>query len=151
MVKINTCFIISSILLSITNVAFFSYGFHTVSTLSHSIKSDCGDYLKYNVGVLSLFALSLVVTFSYVCCSNLISNIIYILNAIALTTLAIDRYIRKETICDYNCEMKCGELVTLGNNIEIFFIVNLSIIALSALTILCILGGKALSCCGYYD
>jgi hypothetical protein len=151
MLKINSCFIISSILLSITNVAFFSYGFHTINTLTHSIKSDCGDYLKYNVGVLSLFALSLVVTFSYICCSNLVSNIIYVLNAIALTSLAIDRYVRKETICDYNCEMKCGDLVTLGNNIEIFFIVDLSIIALSALTILCVLGSRVLGCCGYYD
>ena len=85
---------ISTILLSLVNLGFFIYGFHEVSVLSNSIKSDCREYFKYNIGVLSSFALSIFVFISYICCSNFISNILYTLNAIALCSLAIHRYVK---------------------------------------------------------
>ena len=83
----------------------------------YSINLFIREYFKYNVGVICLFAFSLVVSFSYLCCGTLTSTILYVLNATGLTSMAIHRYIRKENLCDYECEMKCGDLVNLGNNI----------------------------------
>ena len=140
MVSINSTFITSSVLLSITNVVFFIYGFHMIHNVSSSLKQDCREVLTYNVSIMSLFAFSVVVTVSYICCSNCISTLLYILNATALTSMAIDRYVRKKTICDYECQMSCDELVTVNDKIETFFIVNLSIIVGTVLTVLFIMG-----------
>ena len=136
MVSINSSFITSSVLLSITNVVFFIYGFHMIHNVSSSLKQDCREVLTYNISIMSLFAFSVVVTFSYICCSNCISTLLYILNATALTSMAIDRYVRKKTICDYECQMNCDELVTVNDKIETFFIVDLSIIAITVLVVL---------------
>ena len=144
MVSIKDCFISSSVFLSIANLVFFIYGFDKIHSVSSSLKSDCREILSYNVGIMSLFAFSLAVTFSYICCSNCISTLLYMLNTVALGSMAIDRYIRKKTICDYECQMNCGDLVKLSNNTQTFFIIDLSIIALTALAILIILGKKLL-------
>ena len=138
---------ISSILLALVNLGFFIYGFHEVSVLSNTIKSECRQYFQYNVGILSAFGLSIVVAISYICCSNFLSNIFYTLNAFALCTLAIHRYVKTDVLCDYKCEMKCGDLVKLGNNVEGFFIADLSIIAITVLYLLFIIFRKLFSCC----
>jgi|TARA_B110000114_G_C14969680_1_gene347883 hypothetical protein len=140
MVSINSSFMTSSVLLSVVNLAFFIYGFHKIHNVSSSMKQDCREILTYNIGIMSLFASSIVVTFLYICCSNCISTLLYILNAIALTSMAIDRYVRKNNICDYECQMNCGDLVTVNNKIETFFIVDLSIIAATVLFVLFSLG-----------
>ena len=144
MISIKDCFITSSVFLSIANLVFFIYGFDKIHGVSGSLKSDCREVLSYNVGIMSLFAFSLAVTFSYICCSNCISTLLYTLNTVSLGSMAIDRYVRKKTICDYECQMNCGDLVKLSDNIQIFFIIDLAIIALTALTILIILGKKIL-------
>ena len=138
---------ISTILLSLVNIGFFIYGFHEVSVLSNTVKGECRQYFKYNIGVLSSFALSIFVLISYICCSNFISNILYTLNAIGLCSLAIHRYVKTDVLCDYKCEMKCGDLVKLGNNVEAFFIADLSIIALTVLYLLFLFFRKLFSCC----
>ena len=107
-----------------------------IHNVSSSLKQDCREILTYNISIMSLFAFSVVVTFSFICCSNCISTLLYILNATALTSMAIDRYVRKKTICDYECQMNCDELVTVNDKIETFFIVDLSIIAITVLVVL---------------
>tara|TARA_Y200000002_G_C22555391_1_gene610074 strand:+ start:163 stop:597 length:435 start_codon:yes stop_codon:yes gene_type:complete len=142
MLTIKNTLITSSFILALTNVVFFGYGFNKIHNVAGSLKSDCRSFLTYNIGIMSLYAFSLVVFFSYIFCSNCISHILYILNAVALTSMGIDRYVRKKTICDYECQMNCGDLVNLGNKIETFFIVDLSILALASLVILIIIGKK---------
>ena len=77
-----------------------------IHNVSSSLKQDCREILTYNISIMSLFAFSVVVTVSYICCSNCISTLLYILNATALTSMAIDRYVRKKTICDYEKQLK---------------------------------------------
>ena len=140
MVSINSSFITSSVLLSVANLVFFIYGFHKIHNVSSSLKQDCREILTYNISIMSLFAFSIAVTISYICCSNCLSMLLYILNATALTSMAIDRNVRKKTICDYECQMNCDDLVTVNDKIETFFIVDLSVIAATVLFVLFILG-----------
>ena len=151
MLKIKNIFIGSSLLLCLVNLSYFVYGFHSIHQLSETIKSDCRTYFHYNIGVLSLFAFSLIVFSGYLFCSTFTSHIMYILNAIGLSTMAIHRYVKKDSICDYKCEMSCGDLVKLGDNLEIFFISDLAIISLTVLVILCVFIAKVLRCCDYSD
>ena len=148
---IKNIFVISSLLLTTVNLVFFIYGMDKISHLSEIVKEECLEYFKYNVGVICLFAFSLVVSFSYLCCGTLTSTILYILNSIGLTSMAIHRYIRKENLCDYECEMKCTDLVNLGNNVEIFFIIDMSIICLTVVAFASIGAIKMFECCGYDD
>jgi hypothetical protein len=151
MIKIKNIFVTSSLLITTINLVFFIYGMDKISHLSEIAKEDCLKYFKYNVGVICLFAFSLVVSFSYLCCGTLTSTILYILNSIGLTSMAIHRYIKKENLCDYECEMKCTDLVNLGNNVEIFFITDLSIICLTVVTLATVAAMKMFECCGYDD
>lgn len=137
---------ISSILLSLVNLGFFIYGFNKISIISNSVKSECRDYFKYNIGVLSSFAFSIFVTVSYICCSNCLATLMYIGNAIILGSLALDKYSRKDKICDYECEIKCNDLYTLGKNTEIFFITDLVIIGVTILVILGVIINKSFCC-----
>mgnify|MGYP006108457229 CR=1 FL=1 len=137
----------SSILLSFVNLAFFIYGFHQVHIISNTVHGDCRNYFKYNIGVLSLFAVSILVTLSYICCSVCMSSIFYILNAISLVSIAIDKYVRHEYLCNYKCEMNCVDLYDLGNKIEYFFITDLAIIALTCLLFLFLFCKKFFKIC----
>ena len=141
----NTLFI-SSILLSVVNLVFFIYGLNEISILSNTIKSECRPYFKYNIGIISSFAFSILVTISYILCSNCLSSLMYIGNGILLGSLAVDKYTRKNKLCDYECEMKCDDLVTLGKNTEIFFITDIVIVGITILIILGILF-KKICCC----
>jgi hypothetical protein len=67
----------------------------------------------------------------------------YVGNGILLGALAIDKYTRKNELCDYKCEMKCDDLVTLGKNTEIFFIADIVIVGITILIILV----KNIYCC----
>lgn len=151
MIKLKNIFIISSFLLTTVNLVFFIYGMDKISHLSELVKKECHDYFKYNVGVICLFAFSLVVSFSYLCCGTLTSTILYILNTGGLISMAIHRYIKRDNLCDYECEMKCTDLVNLGNNVEIFFIIDMSIICLTVVAFASIGAIKMFECCGYDD
>ena len=63
--------------------------------------------------------------------------------------MAIHRYIKRDNLCDYECEMKCTDLKNLGDKVEIFFITDMSIICLTVVAFASISAIKMFECCGH--
>jgi hypothetical protein len=122
---------ISCILLGFINVGFFIYSNVKISVLKEGISDECKDYLYYNFKIVLSFLFSIIIAFLNLCCSQLVSVLLYCVNGVIIGSLAVSKYYSHNDYCDEICKRNCQDTVELSQKIDIFFITNISFICLS--------------------
>lgn len=124
---------VSCILLALINVCFFIYSNIKISNLKEGIDDDCKDYLYYNFKIVLSFLFSIVIGVLNLCCSQVLSILLYCTNGVIMGSLAISKYYMHNNYCNKICKENCSNTVNLSQKIDIFFIVNICFISLSIL------------------
>ena len=122
---------ISCVTLALINVGFFIYSNVKMSILKEGISDDCKEFLYYNFKIVLSFLFSILIGFLNLCCSHMVSVLLYCLNGVIIGSIAISKYYLHNDYCNEVCKQNCHDTINLSQKIDLFFIVNVSFISLS--------------------
>jgi hypothetical protein len=135
-----------SIPMALVSLSFFIYTSVEISDLQETEHEVCKDFMKYNIIHLGILLTSILVLFSFICCGNCLSSILFVGNAIVLGGQLIEKYTKKDERCNPECRENCMDLVDLSDKINICLITNGSIIILIILYLI-FKGVRFIICC----
>ena len=116
--------------LALVSLIFFIYSSVHISDLQETEHEVCKDFMKYNIIHLGILITSILVFFSFICCGNCLSSILFVGNAIVIGGQLIEKYSEKDERCNQECRGNCTDLVELSDNMNICLIANGSVIVL---------------------
>ena len=125
---------VSCILLALINVCFFIYSNIKISNLKEGIDDDCKDYLYYNFKIVLSFLFSIVIGVLNLCCSQVLSILLYCTNGVIIGSLAISKYYLHNEYCNEVCKKNCSNTIELSQKVDLFFLINICFISLSILS-----------------